>query len=105
KLDNVIQPTGTGLSGGQAQRVSLARSYYSALTENRNIILLDEPTSALDPETEQRVVQGMRSMAQRKFTIVVISHRTVISESADQVIDLSTYVRPESAQSPEVAAS
>lgn len=58
------------LSGGQAQRVSIAR----ALAMDPDVILFDEPTSALDPELTREVLEVMKKLAQQGMTMIVVSH-------------------------------
>lgn len=85
----VLGVAGTGLSGGQAQRVSLARAYFRALTHNTPILVLDEPTSALDSATEKRVVEGMRTFAGSGHTVIVVSHRPAVIAAADAICQLN----------------
>ncbi|MDI6867299.1 amino acid ABC transporter ATP-binding protein [Methanoculleus sp.] len=58
------------LSGGQAQRVSIAR----ALAMDPDVILFDEPTSALDPELTREVLEVMRKLAREGMTMIVVTH-------------------------------
>ena len=58
------------LSGGQAQRVSIARS----LAMDPDVILFDEPTSALDPELTREVLEVMKKLAQEGMTMLVVTH-------------------------------
>ena len=58
------------MSGGQAQRVGIAR----ALARNPDIILLDEPTSALDPELTGEVIDTLRDLAKEGTTMLIVSH-------------------------------
>lgn len=58
------------LSGGQAQRVSIAR----ALAMDPEVILFDEPTSALDPELTREVLEVMKRLAQQGMTMLVVTH-------------------------------
>jgi polar amino acid transport system ATP-binding protein len=58
------------LSGGQAQRVSIAR----ALAMDPEVILFDEPTSALDPELTREVLEVMKKLAKSGMTMLVVSH-------------------------------
>jgi polar amino acid transport system ATP-binding protein len=58
------------LSGGQAQRVSIAR----ALAMDPDVILFDEPTSALDPELTREVLEVMKKLAQQGMTMLVVTH-------------------------------
>jgi ATP-binding cassette subfamily B protein len=78
---------GTEISGGQWQRVALARSFY----RDANILILDEPTSAIDPKGEYEVFQTINKTQQRKTTII-ISHRFSTVRNADHiyVIDQGT---------------
>ncbi|WP_243765435.1 ABC transporter ATP-binding protein [Bacillus arachidis] len=71
----------TDLSGGQWQRVALAR----ALVKKSPILILDEPTSALDPNTEARLFEKFREIANEKMAIF-ISHRMYACHLADRII-------------------
>ena len=79
---------GAGLSGGQAQRVAVARALYRQLRGNAPVIALDEPSSALDPETEARLWSSIRSLADAGATVLLVSHRTSGRSIADTVIRL-----------------
>ncbi|GAA5202365.1 thiol reductant ABC exporter subunit CydD [Microbacterium jejuense] len=79
---------GAGLSGGQAQRVAVARAFYRHLRALAPVIALDEPSSALDPETEARLWRGIRSLADDGATVLLISHRTSARAIADDVVRL-----------------
>lgn len=70
---------GQDLSGGQWQRVALARNFY----RNAPIIVLDEPTSAIDALAESRIFKHLFAMKDR--TIITISHRLTTVEKADVV--------------------
>ena len=74
------------LSGGQKQRISLAR----AIISDANIILMDEPTAALDVQTESLILQTIKKLSKEKL-IIVSSHRQVVIDMADKVIDLDMY--------------
>ncbi|WIB01397.1 thiol reductant ABC exporter subunit CydD [Curtobacterium sp. MCBA15_012] len=82
---------GTGLSGGQAQRVAVARALYRADRTHTPLVLLDEPTSALDAEAEQQVVRAVRALADGGAVVVVASHRPALLAAADVRVD----VRPD----------
>lgn len=69
-----------GLSGGQLQRIGLARSIYS----NPGLLVLDEATSALDAETEAAVSDSLRTL-HGKCTTIVIAHRLSTVQNADTV--------------------
>jgi len=79
---------GAGLSGGQAQRVAVARAYYRHLRGNAPVIALDEPSSALDPDTEARLWRGARALADAGAAVLLISHRTSARAIADDVARL-----------------
>jgi ATP-binding cassette subfamily C protein CydD len=79
---------GAGLSGGQSQRVAVARAFYRHLRGNAPVIALDEPSSALDPETEGRLWRGIRLLADEGATVLLISHRTSARTIADQIVRL-----------------
>ena len=71
------------LSGGQQQRVALAR----ALALHPDILCFDEPTSALDPELTGEVLRVIRSLAEQKTTMIIVTHEMAFARDvADQVI-------------------
>jgi ATP-binding cassette subfamily C protein CydD len=84
----VLGVGGEGLSGGQAQRVSLARAFYRAIAGGQPVLILDEPTSALDAATEAELILGLKRFAATGVAVVVVSHRTAVLDSADSVIEL-----------------
>lgn len=73
------------LSGGQSQRVAIAR----ALALNPKILCFDEPTSALDPELTGEVLKVIRSLADEKHTIIIVTHEMGFAKNvSDKVIFL-----------------
>ena len=71
------------LSGGQQQRVSIAR----ALAMNPEVLFFDEPTSALDPELTGEILKVIKSLADEKITMVIVTHEMAFARDvADKVI-------------------
>lgn len=72
-----------GLSGGEKQRVAIARS----LAMKPSIMLFDEPTSALDPEMVREVLDIIRGLAKTKITMIIVTHEiNFAKELADRVL-------------------
>lgn len=77
------------LSGGQQQRVAIAR----ALALHPDILCFDEPTSALDPELTGEVLRVIRSLAEQKTTMIIVTHEMAFARDvADQVIFMDSGV-------------
>jgi len=83
KVTDCINKYPAQLSGGQAQRVGIAR----ALARSPDIILLDEPTSALDPELTGEVIDTLRDLANEGTTMLIVSHEMPFAqEVAEEMI-------------------
>lgn len=80
QLDSLLGPNGLGLSGGEVQRLAIAR----ALLKSPDILLLDEPTSALDSESESLVREAIRRVATGR-TAIFIAHRLSTIRLADRI--------------------
>ena len=81
--DTSIGERGTRLSGGQVQRLALARAFV----RNASILLLDEATSTLDPDSEAQVLQAIDTEISDHI-VLVIAHRLNTIKTADQIIVL-----------------
>lgn len=79
--DTVIGEGGGTLSGGEKQRISIAR----AMLKNAPIVILDEATASVDPENEH-LIQGALSELTRGKTVITIAHRLATIENADQIL-------------------
>lgn len=77
----VIGDGGSTLSGGEKQRISIAR----AMLKNAPIVILDEATASIDPENEHAIQKAISTLVHGK-TIVIIAHRLATIESADQIL-------------------
>ena len=80
----MLGDNGRGISGGQKQRLMIARALY----KNPDYLFLDEATNALDTINEQKIVQALEKAFEGK-TVVVVAHRLSTIRSADQIIVLS----------------
>ncbi|MEM5539812.1 MULTISPECIES: ABC transporter ATP-binding protein [unclassified Olleya] len=83
QYDTVLGERGITLSGGQKQRVSIAR----AIIKKPQIMLFDDCLSAVDTETEEKILNNLKTITKGKTTIIV-SHRISSAKNADQIIVL-----------------
>ena len=79
--DTIIGEGGSTLSGGEKQRISIAR----AILKDAPIIILDEATSSVDPENEQALLSAIQELTKDK-TLISIAHRLSTVRNADQII-------------------
>lgn len=81
--DTMVGEGGSSLSGGEKQRISIAR----AILKNAPIVILDEATASIDPENEHLIQQALSALTHGK-TIITIAHRLATIEHADQIVVL-----------------
>ncbi|UTY24896.1 ABC transporter ATP-binding protein [Treponema denticola] len=79
--DTVVGEGGASLSGGEKQRISIAR----AMMKNAPVIFLDEATANIDPENENELMRAIQALTAEK-TVIMIAHRLKTVERADQII-------------------
>jgi len=79
--DTVIGEGGTSLSGGEKQRISIAR----AIMKDAPVIVLDEATANVDPENEAELISAVEALTKEK-TIIMIAHRLKTVKNADNII-------------------
>ncbi|ROP57862.1 MULTISPECIES: thiol reductant ABC exporter subunit CydD [unclassified Rathayibacter] len=84
-----IDADGSGLSGGQAARVAVARAVHRVLERGCTVLALDEPTAALDEESERALLAGLRSLADEGVIVLVATHRPATIAAADAVLALA----------------
>ena len=83
-LDTELGERGIKISGGERQRVALARLFF----ENTNLIILDEATSALDDITEKEIMNNIMQNSKGK-TLIIIAHRLETIKNVDKILVLS----------------
>lgn len=79
-LDSQVQDANAGISGGQAQRIAIAR----ALLRDYELLLLDEPTASLDMQSEQKVLSALQHLS-RTQTTLMITHRIEDLKQCDEI--------------------
>ena len=81
---STIGESGAKLSGGQCQRLGIARALYL----NPSLIIFDEATNALDPDTEKEIINSIKEFTKNEITIFMITHRLSSANLCDKVLIL-----------------
>ena len=79
-LNTLLGDGGVAISGGQAQRIAIARALY----RDSEIIIMDEPTSALDAVTSEKLMKNIYELTQEK-TLIVVTHNPKILNQCDYI--------------------
>ena len=83
KIDTQIGESGALLSGGQRQKLIIARALY----KKSEILVFDEPTSSFDNESKL-VFTDLMLKLKNKYTILIVSHSDIVNSKADKIIKL-----------------
>jgi ATP-binding cassette subfamily C protein CydD len=89
EAEDQVGVAGSQVSGGQAQRICLARAFYRILTTSAHQLFVDEPISALDQVRAKIVVESLKKFAKNGCTVVAISHQQLLIDAADQKIEVA----------------
>ena len=89
-LDMQIDDSGQGLSGGQMQRVMLARAIYRSLERPQVALILDEPTTSIDFTRAHLIRNQLKVFAQEGRVVIVASHESDYRDLADTVIEVGS---------------
>ena len=84
KYETFVGERGLKLSGGQLQRIAIARALYN----NPKLLVLDEATSALDDKTEKLVMDAVYNLKKQNMTVIMIAHRLSTLSSCDQIFSI-----------------
>ena len=79
--DTIVGERAARLSGGQAQRLALARAFL----KNSDFLILDEPTSSLDPQVERQIYKSIQQLVENK-TVLLIAHRLSTVKKTDRIV-------------------
>ena len=89
ELDYQIGESGAKVSGGQAQRIALARCFYRALSYKDCALLLDEPISSLDRQRASIVCESLRWFAECGHAVLAISHQDLLESVASRIVEIN----------------
>jgi ATP-binding cassette subfamily B protein len=87
RYQTLVREQGMNLSGGQRQKIGIARALY----RDPEILFLDEATSALDSKSEQKVLETLRWFLEKNKTIIIIAHRKTTLKDCDSLVTLNGY--------------
>ena len=82
-VDTIVGENGTKISGGQMQRIGIARAFY----KKPEILILDEPTNSLDKENERKIIDTLKNLKE-EITMIIVSHNEDPLEIADQKLSI-----------------
>ena len=80
KIDTMVGDRGVSISGGERQRIVLARAFI----KKPEILILDEATSSLDQDSENLIYQSIKNLS-KKMTIIIITHRLSFLKQSDKI--------------------
>ncbi|MDE4963453.1 ATP-binding cassette domain-containing protein, partial [Francisella tularensis] len=83
-LDTAVGEQNIGVSGGQAQRLALARAYIKP----HDILILDEPTASLDKDREEKIINSLKSNWNDK-TVIMLTNKLIFLECVDKIVVLA----------------
>ena len=84
KLNTIVGSNGKQISGGQAQRLAIARALY----QEPELIIFDEATNALDEKTELEIIENINKIKKDK-TIILITHKPNLLENCNKIFQIS----------------
>jgi ATP-binding cassette, subfamily B, bacterial PglK len=84
-IEYVVGENGSKLSGGQIQRIGIARAIYF----DSEIILFDEPTSALDEDSQNKIIKTINDLSKNNFTIIIVSHQKSLLKNCNKLYEIS----------------
>lgn len=84
-IEYIVGENGSKLSGGQIQRIGIARAIYF----DSEIILFDEPTSALDEDSQNKIIKTINDLSKNNFTIIIVSHQKSLLKNCNKLYEIS----------------
>ena len=83
-LGQMIMENGKNISGGQQQRITLARAFY----KNADLVLLDEPFNELDEESEMKILDHLRTLTSQGKMIILVTHNRKCLSYCNKILSL-----------------